>query len=414
MELASIPDFLEPPYKKALDKECEKVATADHGARNDILNKSAFAIGQLIGGSNGALDESYAKERLCDEAIAVGLDKEETKTTIKSGLDAGKNQPRSINKKPRIKFERTSLSTIMETDYPELQWSVEGYLPEGFSILAGRQKLGKTWLALNFSLAIATTGKALSEIECDQGDVLYLDLENGHRRIKRRIEEIYPFGSPDLTRFDVVNRAPLLNDGFIDELEAWRKSVSRPTLAVIDVLQRIKPAGERSRNAYENDYAIFSPLQSWATENRIAVLALHHTKKGAVDDPLEALSGSNGLSACADTTLVLDKNGQGTTLYVRGRDVEEKESAIEFNQGTWALLGDAEEVIRSDERKAVLEALKINGEAMRPTEIADVIESSHDAIRRLVRKMAHSGEIENPKYGFYSYPSHSGHTGHTK
>src|SRR6516225_11694052 len=60
----------------------------------------------------------------------------------------------------------------------------------------------------------------------------------------------------------------------------------------------------------------------WATTHGVAVLGLHHTRKGAADDPLEALSGSNGLSACADTTIVLDQDQNGRTLYVRGRDVE--------------------------------------------------------------------------------------------
>ena len=41
-------------------------------------------------------------------------------------------------------------------------------------------------------------------------------------------------------------------------------------------------------NAYENDYSTWAPLQHWATEHGIAVLGLHHTKKGGADDPLEA------------------------------------------------------------------------------------------------------------------------------
>lgn len=45
-----------------------------------------------------------------------------------------------------IKFERTSTTTIMSTRYPPLRAIVAGYLYEGFTVLAGRQKLGKTWL----------------------------------------------------------------------------------------------------------------------------------------------------------------------------------------------------------------------------------------------------------------------------
>ena len=157
-------------------------------------------------------------------------------------------------------------------------------------------------------------------------------MENGPRHIQGSIKTLFPDvkNIPDLSRLEWVTEAPQLDAGFIDELERWRISVLAPRLVVIDVLQRIKPAGNMTRNAYENDYSIWAPLQDWATANGIAVLGLHHTKKGGAEDPLESLSGSNGLSACADTTLVLNSDQNGKTLYVRGRDVEEKETALIF------------------------------------------------------------------------------------
>jgi hypothetical protein len=159
------------------------------------------------------------------------------------------------------------------------------------------------------------------------------------------------------------------------------------------VLQRIKPAGSMARNAYENDYSTWAPLQQWATENRIAVLGLHHTKKGGAEDPLEALSGSNGLSACADTTIVLDSNASGKTLYVRGRDVEEKETAVIFAGGAWTVLGNAVDVRRSDERSVIIEALTDNAEAMAPAELAAALGKTSNNIRQLLFKMANAGEV---------------------
>jgi RecA-family ATPase len=151
--------------------------------------------------------------------------------------------------------------------------------------------------------------------------------------------------------------SPQLDGGFITELERWRTSVKDPRFVVIDVLQRIKPAGSMARNSYENDYSAWAELQRWATKHGIAVLGLHHTRKGGADDPLEALSGSNGLSAVADTTLVLDSDQNGKTLYVRGRDVEEKETALIFTAGLWSILGEAADVRRTSERSKILSAL---------------------------------------------------------
>jgi hypothetical protein len=304
---------------------------------------------------------------------------------------------------PRVKFERTSTTKIMSTRYPPLRAVVAGYLYEGFTVLAGRQKLGKTWLGIDWAAAVAVGGIAMGSIPCDQGDVLYIDMENGPRRIQGRIKALFPNERdiPDLSRLEWVTEAPQLDQGFIAELERWRTSVPVPTLVVIDVLQRIKPAGSMARNSYENDYSAWAPLQQWATENRVAVLGLHHTKKGGADDPLEALSGSNGLSACADTTIVLDQDQNGRTLYVRGRDVEERETAVIFTAGAWTVLGEASDVRRSDERSVIIEALTDNREPMTPSELATALGKQSNNIKQLLFKMAKAGELHRVGQGRY-------------
>jgi len=310
--------------------------------------------------------------------------------------------------RPKVRFERINTETIMATKFEPIKWTVPNYVPEGFSVLAGRQKLGKTWLAIDWALAVACGGVAMGSVGVEQGDVLYIDMENGPRRIQRRIDALFPDERhrPDLSRLEWVTDAPELDKGLIDALEDWRASVEKPRLVVIDVLQRIKPAGTANRNSYENDYSAWAPLQKWAMENGIAVVGLHHTKKGGADDPLEALSGSNGLSACADTTLVLDRDGNGITLYVRGRDVDEKESAMSFEAGAWSIQGDAAEVRRSDERAVILELLADNQEAMSPSEIADALGLPRNNVKQLLFKMAKAGEVvKTGKKGQYSHPN---------
>jgi RecA-family ATPase len=175
----------------------------------------------------------------------------------------------------------------MAKRFDPIRWIVKDYLPEGFSVLAGRQKLGKTWLAIDISFAVACGGVAMGAIECEQGDVLYLDLENGERRIQRRIDALYPIDQrPDLSRLEGTTEAPPLDNGLIEAFDDWRRSMPNPRLVVIDVLQRIKPIGNPARNSYENDYSAWVPLQSWATEHSIAVLGLHHTKRAAPMIPL--------------------------------------------------------------------------------------------------------------------------------
>lgn len=318
-----------------------------------------------------------------------------TQADINRDLDAQILHMEEKRANPRGRFRRTSTNQIMATAYDPIKWVVPGYISEGFLVLAGRQKLGKTWLAIDMALAVAIGGVAIGSISCEQGDVLYIDMENGPRRIQSRIATLYPDeqSRPDLSRLEWVTEALQLDAGFIGELERWRTSVAAPRFVIIDVLQRIKPAGSLARNAYENDYSTWAPLQQWATQHGIAVLGLHHTKKGGADDPLEALSGSNGLSACADTTLVLDSDQNGKTLYVRGRDVEEKETALIFAGGAWSIIGEAADVRRSDERIRITAALTDHGEPMTPAEISSATGMAGLNVRQLLFKMAKAGEI---------------------
>ncbi|ANW02256.1 AAA family ATPase [Bradyrhizobium icense] len=317
------------------------------------------------------------------------------------------------------RFKRTNTNDLMAKTFAPLKAIVPGYLYGGFTVLAGRQKLGKTWLGIDWSLAVATGGVAMGSIDCQPGDVLYIDMENGDRRIQARIRSLFPHDQtlPDLSRLDWVTEAPSLDQGFIDRLEHWRTSVKDPRLVVIDVLQRIKPPGNKNQNAYESDYSTWAPLQAWATKHGVCVLGLHHTKKGGAEDPLEALSGSNGLSACADTTVVLDQKADGRTLYVRGRDVEEQETAVMFTAGAWSILGRASEVRRSDERSVILGALADNSEPMTPLEISDATGQPRNNTRALLRKMVKAGQIQKIGKCYWTepaYPDHSGNSGNSE
>jgi AAA domain/IclR helix-turn-helix domain len=303
----------------------------------------------------------------------------------------------------------TTSDQLIEKVFAPMRWTVPGYLPEGLAILAGRQKLGKTWLAMDFAAAVALGGLAMGSIQCSQGDVLYLDLENGERRIQRRLLELFPYPDvrPVLDRWLWRTHAPELGPKLIMELEEWCQSVARPALIVVDVLQRIKPTGSAARNAYENDYSALAELQQWATKSGVTVLVLHHTRKGGADDPLEALSGSNGLSACADTTLVLDKTASGTTLYVRGRDVEEKETALRFDAGHWSVLGEASDVHQSDSRRRILDLLRVAPEPMTPAEIADEIGLHRNTVKQALVRMTRDVAVSKMGKGRYAHPNPS-------
>jgi hypothetical protein len=135
---------------------------------------------------------------------------------------------------------------------------------------------------------------------------------------------------------------------------------------------------------------------------------VHHTRKGGSDvDPFEKVSGTLGLSGAADTTIVLDRDSNGATIYGRGRDIEEIESAVEFNKGDcrWFVLRQASEVRRTDKRSAILDVLHDADEPMGPREISVAAGADRNNIDQLLYKMAKAGEVLKAKRGRYIHPS---------
>lgn len=91
---SSAPAGPDSPYGlAAINKECTEVATTPEGSRNEQLNKSAFLLGQLVGG--GELSRATVERELAAAAGRAGLPEREIEKTIERGIDAGLKDPRS-------------------------------------------------------------------------------------------------------------------------------------------------------------------------------------------------------------------------------------------------------------------------------------------------------------------------------
>ena len=57
-----------------------------------------------------------------------------------------------------------TLPELLARQLPPIQWAIPDILPEGLTLLAGKPKLGKSWLALAMALAVAAGGVALGHL----------------------------------------------------------------------------------------------------------------------------------------------------------------------------------------------------------------------------------------------------------
>ena len=81
-----------------LEGELMQLRAAGPGTRNHALNRSAFAVGQVVAG--GELDEIHARAGLLSTGIAIGLSEPEVRQTLESGFTAGTREPRSAPHRP--------------------------------------------------------------------------------------------------------------------------------------------------------------------------------------------------------------------------------------------------------------------------------------------------------------------------
>jgi hypothetical protein len=244
----------------------------------------------------------------------------------------------------RIKPEYFDLHDLKNEKLKPTRWIIPGVMPEGLGILGGRPKKGKSWLTLDWAYAVATGQKAFGEIECNQGDVLWLPLEDNKKRLKKRTK-LYLQGRPWPKRVRVSLEFPRIGGGCEEEIRKWAASQESARLVIIDTLKKVKPKRDKD-SSYDTDSDDLEGLQKLAGELGLAILVVHHTRKMTAEDPFDTLLGSTGLTATPDFLMALlrDRGSNDAQFLNTGRDVEEEmHKAIRFNNGRWEMLGDFEQ-----------------------------------------------------------------------
>lgn len=306
-------------------------------------------------------------------------------------------------------------AALMAKKFPDPRWAVPGIFPEGLTLLVGAPKLGKSWLGLNVGVAVAHGGRALGKIAVDDGDVLYLALEDTQRRLQERLAMTLR-GDDAPERLDFATGWPGLAEGATHHLSAWLAAHPAARLVIVDTFQKLRGPIAGGQNLYAADYEAAGELKRVADRFGVAIVCIHHTRKLGADDPLDTVSGTSGLAGAADTILVLRREigRHDATIYVRGRDVPEADHALGFDAETcsWSLMGDAATFRMSEERRAIMEVIAASSEPMSPKHISEALGKKDGAVRKLLHSMSRSGEVVGIG-GVYHLPLIPGNTGNT-
>jgi hypothetical protein len=304
-------------------------------------------------------------------------------------------------------FTLTSAADLVAREFRDPKWAVPQIIAEGLAILAGKPKTGKSWAALDFAVAVAGGYSALGNVECEQGDVLLLALEDNDRRLNQRLRAVLQ-GQRAPATLQIATQWRRADAGGLADLQAWLTDHPKARLVVIDTLQKIRGERKKTDGVYADDYAAAGALKTLADRSGVSFLVVHHLRKESAGDPLESVSGTAGLTGAADTILVLKREPKDTLgiLYVRGRDVPEAEIAMQFDEATgkWLRLVGADDFRRSKERNQVIRALIDFGEPMTPAEIANALGKprASGGLRMMLSRMHKGGDIVKHADGRYS------------
>lgn len=332
-----------------------------------------------------------------------------------------KHRPPSL-----MSITKTALD-IFTTEYPDLIEHVPGLVTEGFGLLAGKPKIGKSWLTLDIALACSEGGVVLGSIPVQQRPVFLLALEDGPRRLKDRMTKIGRTPTENLHIATEVQ--PLVVPGVISEF----LTANPNGLVILDTFAVARREPARGENPYLADYKAGREFKAITDAfPGSSLLAVTHTRKQGADDWMDTVSGSQGINGSADFTLALTRDRQASNgmLSVTGRDISEGEYSVTYTDCRWSLEGEDLDAAAEAARQRAAEAhekktsrlgeRKLQALAFvqsrprtetKPSDLASYLNISSKLASNALADLASTGLIAKTGHGMYSVLQSGGETG---
>jgi hypothetical protein len=189
---------------------------------------------------------------------------------------------------------------------PAPRWLVMNMLRQiGFSVLYGQPGTGKSFVALDIALSIATGSECFGH-PTPQGNVVYLAGE-GHGGLNSRISAWEQARATDANQIYVIGDCPDFRDPKQITMLADQLKAFRPALIVVDTLARHLVGGDE--NSAKDMGEFIKSTDHLRDTLDSAVLLIHHSGKKEKTE-----RGSSALRGAADTMIEVTKNQRHLTL----------------------------------------------------------------------------------------------------
>lgn len=211
----------------------------------------------------------------------------------------------------------------LETPVQQQSWLIERlWTHQAVGVIGGSPKGGKTWLALEMAVSVASGSLCLDTFPVfSPGPVLLYAAEDSFGELRTRLETLAELHKVDFDRLDVhiitVDSLRLDRPDHQDRLEST-VHVYKPALLVIDPLVRVHTIDE---NVAGQVATLLGYLRSLQRKAGAAIVLVHHVRKnvsptGAAGN---SLRGSGDIYAWLDSFLYLRMHQGQRTLSAEHR-----------------------------------------------------------------------------------------------
>ena len=330
-------------------------------------------------------------------------------SAIHKGQRGVRDEEDSLQKRVERKASGiNSFKSLISKQFETRKWIVPAILPEGLVILAGKQKVGKSWLALAIGLGIASGENVLGGHCVEQGDVLYLALEESEHSLRERLSQLLVAGASLHQDFEYTTDWPDMDDDGLAQLEEWLVSHPQARLVIIDAWGKAQPGVQQTAGATDDaaEYEAFEGLRDLASAYNLCILVHFHVHEATSDSRFDELTARLCKEACADGILHLRqaRSNRDARLYGTGRAYTPGlDLALSFNGGSWKIAGNT--AVRTLDtlpkaRRAVIEVLHEYDRPMKPKEIALALGKLDGTVRKMLFEMKASKLIKETDQGY--------------
>lgn len=299
-------------------------------------------------------------------------------------------------KKTNLGIDRKTSWTAEEistTEMPDVQWLIKDILPQGFFFLAGRPKIGKSFMTLQLTASIVT-GRQFLGYDTKQGRVLYISLEDNARRIKKRMQNMGIAGLKGLENLEIEEKWDKLNKGGLEKL-LKRLSAKKYSLCIIDTYAKAMLLRDNNDAVEATRY--LTPLYEMTRGGEFSFgFVDHHRKNNQFSgDVIDDIAGSGAKGGVADTVwgLARERGKQNAKLAIASRDTEIDSLDLYFDKERtiWSL--QSEEVVKPGTVQARLLIEMGKRKEIYITQVARALGYDPALISRELTELVHKGLV---------------------